>query len=271
MDFIKFFPSDSLKQYVRYYYVFKSDTGNVFKDTVFPCGDMEMIFNLGEGIWETTVKNEFQKTPQIELWGQITQPLQVKSSGKHSMFGIRFRTHAAGFFLTDELGKFNNMVSDATDIIGQPVSVLHEQLLGAKVHNMRIELVEQFLLKRLSANQKRAYQIDRVAGILSTINSTINENNMNGIAATHNMTSRNLNKLLNRYTGLSPKLVNKINRFQQSLRLIAKKDQSLTGIAYDCGYFDQSHFIREFKSFTGITPSAYLENTFTVNQVLQQF
>jgi AraC-like DNA-binding protein len=270
MDFKKFSPSDSLKQYVRYYYVFRSDSGIAFGDTVFPCGDMEMIFNLGEGTWESAVENKFLKTPQIELWGQITQPLQVKSSGKHTMFGIRFRTHAAGYFLNDEIGKFNNLVSDAADIIGQPIKVLHARLLEAKEHSARIELVERFLLKRLSVNQKRSYQIDRVAGILTTINSTLRENNINEIASTHNMTSRNLNKLLTRYTGLSPKLVNKINRFQQSLRLIAKNDQTLTGIAYDCGYFDQSHFIRDFKSFTGITPSVYLENTFTVNQVFQE-
>ncbi len=48
---------------------------------------------------------------------------------------------------------------------------------------------------------------------------------------------------------------NKINRFQFSLRLIAKNDQPFTAIAYDSGYFDQSHFIRDFKSFTGLTPS----------------
>ena len=229
---------------------------------------MEMIFNLGEGVWESEVDRQFLKTPQIELWGQITQPLQVKSSGRHTMFGIRFRTHSGGLFLDDEPGKFNNMVADAADILGQPVRLLHVQLLEAN-EQTRIALVEKFLLQRLAANQKRSYQADRVAGILSTIYGVPDENNINEIASTHNMTGRNLNKLLNRYTGLSPKLVGKINRFQQSLRLIARKNQSLTGIAYDCGYFDQSHFIRDFKSFTGVTPSAYLENKFTVNHVLQ--
>jgi AraC-like DNA-binding protein len=44
--------------------------------------------------------------------------------------------------------------------------------------------------------------------------------------------------------------------------MVIKKETSLTAIAYDCGYFDQSHFIREFKSFTGYTPSGYtLENS----------
>ncbi|HEV7738536.1 MAG TPA: helix-turn-helix domain-containing protein, partial [Chlamydiales bacterium] len=71
------------------------------------------------------------------------------------------------------------------------------------------------------------------------------------------ITSRYLQKLFFQYTGLSPKLYTKIHRFQNSLRLVTKKDTSLTSVAYDCGYFDQSHFIREFKSFTGLTPSGY--------------
>jgi AraC-like DNA-binding protein len=49
--------------------------------------------------------------------------------------------------------------------------------------------------------------------------------------------------------------------FDNSLRLVTKREISLTSIAYDCGYFDQSHFIKEFKSFTGLTPSGYSSAT----------
>lgn len=70
------------------------------------------------------------------------------------------------------------------------------------------------------------------------------------------------------YIGITPNLFNKINRFQLSLKHIAKKEASLTSIAYECGYFDQSHFIRDFKSFTGITPSAYSPESYPVSQVL---
>jgi AraC-like DNA-binding protein len=71
-----------------------------------------------------------------------------------------------------------------------------------------------------------------------------------------------------RYTGLTPKLYTKINRFQNSLQLVGRKDATLTSIAYDCGYFDQSHFIREFKSFTGITPSVYSPQNSPLNFAL---
>ncbi|HVU93605.1 MAG TPA: helix-turn-helix domain-containing protein [Puia sp.] len=96
------------------------------------------------------------------------------------------------------------------------------------------------------------------------------ETRINAIATRHGITSRYLNKLIYQHTGLTPISFNKIRRFQFSLRLIARKDQPLTSIAYESGYFDQSHFIKEFKSFTGLTPSAYLKNISPVNQLLRQ-
>ncbi len=270
MEFKHFSPSDILKPYIKYYYIFKSDSDIEFEDTVFPSGDMEVIFNLGEGVWESAVENKFFKTPQIELWGQITKPLAIKSKGKHTMFGIRFLTHSAAYFFNDEIGVFNNQVSDLCDIIGSPVKILHSQLLETTEQNRRIELIEKFLLERLAGNEKKSSRIDKVADILTSIKKDSAENNISIIASKHGITPRYLHKLIYQHTGLSPKSFNKINRFQLSLKLIAKNEQPFTSIAYDCGYFDQSHFIRDFKSFTGVTPSAYLENKFPVNQVFLQ-
>src|SRR4051812_36771664 len=112
MEFKHFLPSDILKPYVRHYYIFESDSDAGFEDTVFPSGDMEMIFNLGDGIWEASGENEFYQTPKIELWGQITKPLAIRSKGRHTMLGIKFFTHSAAYFLHDEMGMFNDQVSD---------------------------------------------------------------------------------------------------------------------------------------------------------------
>jgi len=60
MEFNHFIPSDILKPYIKHYYVFESDSAIEFEDTVFPSGDMEVIFNLGEGIWESSVENKFK-------------------------------------------------------------------------------------------------------------------------------------------------------------------------------------------------------------------
>ncbi|MDB5275777.1 MAG: hypothetical protein JWR61_732 [Ferruginibacter sp.] len=270
MEFKYFSPSDILKPYIRHYYIFESDSDVEFEDTVFPSGGMEIIFNLGEGTWESSVENQFFKTPQIELWGQITKPLAIRSKGRHTMLGIKFFTHSAAYFLNDEIRVFNDHVSDLYDIIGNPVKILHSILLETKDISKRIELIEIFLLKRLIANEKKSFRIDKVANILTSIKKDPAENNLSNIASKHGITPRYLHKLIYQNTGLSPTSFNKINRFQFSLKLIAKNEQPFTSIAYDCGYFDQSHFIRDFKSFTGVTPSAYLENLSPVNQLLLQ-
>jgi AraC-like DNA-binding protein len=266
MEFKQFPPSDILKPYIRHYYIFESDSDIGFEDTVFPSGDMEVIFNLGQGIWESSVDDQFIKNPPIELWGQITKPLAIKSKGRHTMLGIRFYVHAAAYILNDEIGVFNNKVSNLYDLLGKPVKVLHTQLLETSILHERIALVESFLLKKFAGNEKKSDKIAKVANILTSIKT---DNNIGNIASKHGITPRYLHQLIYQHTGLSPKSFDKISRFQLSLKLIAKNDQPFTSIAYDCGYFDQSHFIRDFKSFTGLTPSAYLQSKTPFNQLLE--
>jgi AraC-like DNA-binding protein len=85
---------------------------------------------------------------------------------------------------------------------------------------------------------------------------------MENMASRYGITARYMQQLFVHYTGLTPKIYSQINRFQKSLQLVTEGDASLTSIAYECGYADQSHFIREFKTFTGYTPSRYsIENS----------
>ncbi|AYL98126.1 helix-turn-helix transcriptional regulator [Mucilaginibacter celer] len=270
MDFQQFLPSELLKPYVRHYYLFQSDADTEFSDTVFPSGDMEMIFNLGGGTWEAAEGDSYYRTPPVELWGQITRPLPIKSKGKHTMLGVKFFTHSAACFLNEEMTIFNDHVYDLYEIMGKPIKTLHQQLLETKETAARIKLIENFLLKMLARNERKIFKIDKVGDMLSTIKTSTAENSLSLVASQHNVTPRYLHKLVNQYTGLSPTAYHKINRFQHSLKLISKGSQSLTAIAYSSGYFDQSHFIRDFKSFTGITPSAYLDNVTPVNQLLMQ-
>lgn len=250
-------PDSRLKQYVKCYYIYTSSSEVAFEDTVFPSGCMEIIFNLGTGSWQTADDKEFVTTPPVELWGQIVRPLPVRSIGCNTMLGIRFFPHAAAYFLPDKIDLFTNQVADLRSLCGNEVDVLHEKLQETAAWDARIELIESFLLQRIAQPGKTAGKWAVVNDVMYEIRKDDFFDNIENVAARYGITSRYLQKLFLQYTGLTPKLYSKINRFQNSLKLVAKKDTSLTSIAYDCGYFDQSHFIREFKSFTGITPSVY--------------
>ncbi|GHN01984.1 AraC family transcriptional regulator [Cytophagales bacterium WSM2-2] len=264
MKYTEFAPCERLTTYIKCFYFFESDDSTDISDIVFPGGNMEIIFNLGEGIWKTASRGIYHQTPKIELWGQITRPLPVRSEGKNRMLGIRFYSHGASSFLKEELWEFNDQVSDASDLLGKSVRQLREKLLEVSNLPQRIELIECYLLERLFSIEKNSNRISMIGQIARELQTETLTGDIKTLASKYDMTPRYLQKLFLQYTGVTPKLYHKINRFQSSLRLVTKKESSLTNIAYDCGYFDQSHFIREFKSFTGITPSDYSAESFPV-------
>src|SRR5580765_7730302 len=128
MKYKEFIPGDALKQYVKCYYMYESDTGVVFEDRAFATGCLEVMFNLGTDRWQIATGRNFITTPQIELWGQIIEPLTFKSLGKNSMLGIRFYPHTASVFLDYDVSLFNNQVSDFADVAGKSVQALHSKL-----------------------------------------------------------------------------------------------------------------------------------------------
>lgn len=268
MTYKEIIPGERLRSYVKCYYTFESDAPVELDDTVFPGGHMEIIFNLGEGIWKSAVNDIFCTTPPIELWGKLTQPLAVKSVGKNRMLGIRFYAHSAAYFINEGLWEFNNQVADLRDLLGAPVKELHRRLTEEPELNKRIELIEAFLISRLVVKERKAHNITMIGEIVKEMQKDEGPDNISAIAGRYNISSRYLCKLFLQYTGVTPKLYNKINRFQQSLRLIAGNRSSLTSIAYDCGYFDQSHFIRDFKHFAGVTPSSYSPESYPVGQAI---
>ncbi len=75
--------------------------------------------------------------------------------------------------------------------------------------------------------------------------------------STNTLCTRQFERRFKEYSGFSPKLFSRITRFQSSLDSFGNKDKSLTDIAYDCDYYDQSHFINDFKEFSGYHPSQY--------------
>jgi AraC-like DNA-binding protein len=79
--------------------------------------------------------------------------------------------------------------------------------------------------------------------------------NIKNLSTMYGFTERYIQKLLLNNVGLPPRSIYNVQRFNKSLELVRRIDLPLTAIAYDCGYYDQAHFIKEFKKYTGLTPS----------------
>lgn len=270
MKFKEIIPGERLRPYVKCFFVVDSEIDVTITDTILPGGCVEFVFNLGEIAWKSATDNGFQSDPPVELLGQVTRPIAIKGKGKNYLLGIRFFAHTAAYFFKDNLSAFNNQVTDGRDVLGGPVRLLYARLLETPELDSRIELIEQFLVDRLSITEGNTGKILMMGKIVKDMERNLFSEDMETIAARYNISSRYLQKLFLQHIGVTPKLYGQINRFQRSLRHINKNEASLTSIAYDCGYADQSHFIREFKTFTGTTPSAYVAGYPLVNQPVVQ-
>lgn len=218
---------------------------------------MEIMFTLNGSQWQTKMNGTFTETSPIEMWGQILKPLPFRVVGQSEIFGVRFYPAAAALFLKEDISRFNDGIFDMVGMEGNSITELHHRLREAKSVNQRIELTDAYLLRRLAAHPKVISKIELVSHVMHELTKKDFFDNINNVAERYGITSRYLQKVFLQHTGLTPKLYVKINRFQNSLILLGKGDLSLTSVAHECGYFDQSHFIREFKSFTGFPPSGF--------------
>jgi AraC-like DNA-binding protein len=268
VPFTEIVPCSSLRPFIKGLYWYEADTDESFADIVFPSGQMELIFNLGEGNWLSQKQDLFYRTPAIELWGQVTKPLSIKSTGHNRMLGIRFYSYSAAYFFREDMSQLTNEIVDAADVFGTSIQTLYSKLLHADDLATRVQFIENYLMDRLKVSEKTHGKLAFVKSIADSLQQNGTDQKIQSISAGHRISTRYLSQLFSQYTGIAPKLFCKINRFQQSLALVNSNEQKLTGVAYDAGYFDQSHFIREFKLFTGITPSAFAEQSLPINQLL---
>jgi AraC-like DNA-binding protein len=257
MHYREYIPEGILKHYVQCYFTCESDTHITTHDQVFASGTVELMFNLGDDGPQRIINGNTVSQPRVQLWGQTIRPLTFTTAGKHAMLGIRFFTHTAACFFEEPIAGFNDDVTDLHDITGPEGRLLYDRLLDTTSLPARITLLEAFLLSRLQRFEPKMTKLNMMGHIIRRLNPDDLPDRINSIAGRYGISSRYLQKVFLAYSGLTPNLFGKIARFQKGLHLVTQKQLPLTTIAYQCGYYDQSHFIKDFKEFTGFAPSNF--------------
>jgi transcriptional regulator GlxA family with amidase domain len=139
-------------------------------------------------------------------------------------------------------------------IFGNDGEVIARQILAANSTPERISLIETFLLNRLTnAN------VDEI--IKSTVETILTAHGQLSVDDLSKQTNTNRRQLARKFSsaiGLSPKQLSKTIRLHAALKmLMTGKVTSLTDLAYEGEYYDQAHFIKDFKEFTGLTPKEF--------------
>lgn len=225
------------------------------KQTIIPDGCMEMIFQYGDRYRQFMDDGSSIVQPRCFVFGQISTPLEIEPTGAIGMIAARFHPDGFAPFLTLPVSEMKNRAVGLVELFGKKGKALEEEVLDAATNEERIVIIERFLLNELHTPAN----IDRLAKLsVDLLLQSKGQVSVDEIAGQLNSNRRQLERRFSSAIGLSPKQLSKIIRLQATLKMMEQKQfTSLTALAYESGYFDQAHFIKDFKEFTGSSPRQF--------------
>lgn len=228
------------------------------KQRVLPDGCMEMIFHYGDLYTQYFEDGSGIIQPRSFVFGQITKYIEIAPTGITGIIAARFLPDGVTHFLAIRVSSFENRAVSITDVFNEEGKKLEEEIVGAPDNETRIKLLETFLLSKLSESRT----IDAITkSCVEVIFRSQGQIGVVELAGKMNINRRNMERKFISVIGMSPKQLARVARLQATLKMLEqKKFTTLTSLAYENAYYDQAHFIKDFKEFTGISPRSFFSD-----------
>jgi AraC-like DNA-binding protein len=259
MNYQTFEPHPVLSALVKFYWTLEVpfDPSNQ-KQKIIPDGCIEMTFNFRDKIKRYVAEDDFIIHPDAMVMGQRTQSYFIEPVGDVDSFAICFYPYGFANFVGTPLEQLVDVETPIGSLFGaQPANALEQSIREAASTQERIKIIEAFLFERLHQDSTIENLVKTtVDALLATNGSSPINQILKGNLSKRRQLERNFKKQI----GISPKQLGKVLRLQTALKMLLNQEESLTTIAYESEYFDQAHFIKDFKEFIGTTPSEFLGN-----------
>ncbi|MEQ6118337.1 helix-turn-helix domain-containing protein [Reichenbachiella sp. MALMAid0571] len=250
MKFDKHFPTEQLKPYIKYFVVSENELENKYK--VFPSSGIVIGFQY-KGQLAIIKDNSESKLTTAGITG-ITDGYKVfKNSADIGTILVYFTEIGFTHFASHPANELFNLSLSLDDIFDKnSITEVEEKLAIANTDELRIKIVEQFLASQLKDIQTDKLIVEAVKLIYQS-NGTIRIKELNEKLF---ISQSPFEKRFRKVVGTTPKKFASIVRFNSVLENL-NGTKTLTEICYENNFFDQAHFIKDFKQFTGDTPENF--------------
>jgi AraC-like DNA-binding protein len=260
MNYQTYQPHPDLGSLIKCYWTLEVPVEvSTHRQRIIPDGCLEMAFILGDDIKRYTSDDTFIIQPRFMLLGQITEPFFIEPTGYVNCFAVRFYPHGFANFVLAPIKALANKETPLTLLFGEETAeALGQKITQAEDTEARIKIIENFIFTRLidQASIDNIVKATIDAMFLTSGNTSIKETLKNDPSK-----RRQLERKFVQQIGISPKRLCKVIRLQTALKMMLnQQSESLAEIAYHSDYYDQAHFIKDFKEFTGITPKEFFED-----------
>ncbi len=236
-----------LSEYVDFLWMAEGYVQPHAQERVLPTGTTELVIDLD---------------PRARVAGTVSgarsECIVLETARPLSLIAAHFKPGGAFPFFALPAAEIRDLQLPFDELWGRDALHLRDCILEAGTSNARFGLLERFLLSRLDRNRQRHPAVGYAVAQLQ------NASDAPSVAQIVERTGLSARRFINVFrdeVGLTPKVFSRLVRFRNVIRSIqTQTDVDWADTALACGYFDQPHFVHDFRAFAGVSPSAYLRN-----------
>jgi AraC-like DNA-binding protein len=255
VKYLEFTPHPLLQESVKCLWIHEASFPCESARDITPDGCVELIFNFGSPYLLLTTTPP-TPLPTAFIVGFQDRTLPILLHGTIRVVAARLFAWEALALLQDNFDTRTNAVMPLRPEWRSLVERLKCDVSQAR-YEQAAGVLEEFLIRRALF---RTYDAKLIQAAARLLHHTKGEYRVAELADYCQMSVRQLERGFRRVIGASPKAFARTLRFERAQRrLMFDPDVELTQLAHECGYFDQAHFIKEFKAFTGKTPTQHAQ------------
>jgi AraC-like DNA-binding protein len=216
---------------------------------LYPNGVPTLLFTSARG------QIGHQRAGHLSLFGQTVLPESLTMKASHTLIAYFLQPYALLPLFGIAAQELTDKPLDLELLFPQKIMTLRERLLKAENTAVMLELLDQFMVDLIQTS-KTACPLIKYASTYIARNPS--KEALVTVQQELHITERTFQRLFEKHIGVAPNLFRRICQFNAAfMQLNSRKNYKLSDIAFQHGYADQSHYIRAFREFTHITPTAY--------------
>lgn len=254
----KYAPGPPLSAFVHCFWYWEGAPQGHSKERLMPNGEPTIVFSLLDEpvcIYDADDVTRYISYSPAIISGPRTRSFVIDSVAEERVFGIQFRAGGTYPFFRSPTSDIQNASFDLTDLWSQ-ANEFREQLLESSSIEGMFVVAERWLLAQSIKPLELHGAVDFARRQFCRIPHKVS---VGLVMEEVGLSERRFIELFSGQVGLTPKAFCRVRRFQRILETIhCKSDVDWVDVALECGYYDQAHFIHDFREFSGLTPTQYL-------------
>jgi AraC-like DNA-binding protein len=253
-----YIPAYPLSDFVALFWMATNDGNSAALSRVVPHGAVELIISLDRATlsFSDGITREVIKAP---LWaGPYSRSFLIDESEFTKVVGVRFKPGKARAFLPVPAHELENLDAPLEAFCPREAARLADQVLSARKVSEAFRRLEGYLTSKLGRASNAPRAVDRA---VEEFQCRPGARTISAVQADTGFSHTRFIQLFREHVGLTPSVFCRVQRFQRVLREVeGGRPVRWSDVALGCGYFDQAHFIRDFRAFSGVTPGQYLRD-----------